>query len=78
MLYLRSKWSDTIELLGWIFVTIIIYVVNCELIWFSKKQFLITPNDVSMKHGENREHKFLILGFSLSISMRAVLNNILH
>ena len=52
--FARSEWSDTFELLGWIFLLIILYAVGCEVIRYGFILFRSIPKDVSFEHIEHK------------------------
>jgi len=46
MFYAKSEWSDTLELIGCIFLLLISYFIGCELTEYSSGRASNIPNDV--------------------------------
>jgi hypothetical protein len=71
--YPKCEWSDTLELIGFIFLTIIFSVAVCELDTFCIKHLRNLSEDVSKKSRANKSSELLFLGFSSSISNHILL-----
>jgi len=69
MFYAKSEWSDTLELIGCIFLLIISYFIGCELTEYSSLRASNIPNDVRSDYIKYKSQNFQSLGHSLSISM---------
>ncbi len=69
MFYAKSEWSDTLELIGCIFLLLISYFIGCELTEYSFWRASNIPDDVRSDYIKHKSQNFQSLGHSLSISM---------